>query len=51
MLFLYLSSNQQVFGARPAANITWYNNTEPLELNGPHGDRFTIDEKSVRNLI
>lgn len=43
--------DQQVFGARPSANVTWYNNTTPLQLNGPHSDRFTIDEKSVRYLI
>ncbi|XP_031616824.1 hemicentin-1 isoform X2 [Contarinia nasturtii] len=32
----------KVFGARPAANVTWYNNTTPLRLDGPH----TINEKS-----
>lgn len=35
--------NQQVTGARPAANITWYNNTTPLSNNS----RLTIHQKAV----
>lgn len=38
---------QQVFGARPAANVTWYNNTTPLYSNGAH-DRIIINGKTVR---
>lgn len=41
---------QQVFGARPAANVTWYNNTTPLRIDEPHSDRIEINEKTVRNL-
>lgn len=45
---------QQVVGARPAANVTWYNSTEgkdiPLQSTTNDG-RYTIKEESVRNLI
>lgn len=36
----------QVQGAKPAANITWYNNTTPLKMDNDT-DRTLITEKSV----
>lgn len=41
--------NQQVLGARPAANITWYNNSIPLQNDENTG--IEIKERTVTAAI
>lgn len=43
---------QQVIGARPAANITWYNNTIPIRMDGgEHNERVSITGKTVSDFL
>ena len=48
-MLCFFFTSPKVYGARPAANITWYNNTMPLD---PQTDteKRTITTKQVKNL-